>query len=135
LKETINLKILTPEKELYSGEVVEIKSENEFGSFGILPNHVAMITVLRPAITVFKEVSGKVLKIFTSTGILKVEGNIISIMCQAAEWPEEIDLTRAEESKKRSELKLAGKGNLDNDEIRAELSLTRALTRIKIKRN
>jgi len=134
LKETINLKILTPEKELYSGEIVELKSENEFGSFGILPNHVAMITVLKPTVTTFKEASGKELKVFTSSGILKVEDNIINIMCQAAEWPEEIDINRAEEAKKRSELRLAKKGVTDSDDKRAEIALARALMRIKTKK-
>jgi F-type H+-transporting ATPase subunit epsilon len=135
LKETLNLKILTPEKELYNGEIVEFKSENDFGSFGILPNHVAMITVLKPAITIFKEAGGKQLKIFTSTGILEIKDNIINIMCQAAEWPEEIDINRAEEAKNRSELRLAQRSNIEVDDKRAELALMRALMRIKIKKS
>ena len=133
MKDTLKLNILTPEKQVFSGEVAELISENYLGSFGILPNHTAMITVLKPTVTVFKEPGGKVNKVFTSSGVLRVKDNIISIMCEASEWPDEVDVKRAEEAKTRSTMRLAKQGASVMDDKRAELALLRALMRIKLK--
>jgi len=134
MKDTLKLNILTPEKELFSGEIVELLSENEAGKFGILTNHVAMITKLVPCITVIKQNDGKVLEIFTASGVLNLKENQIDILCKAAEWPQDIDLARAEEAKKKSEMRLADKNGSNIDERRAELALLRAISRIKIKK-
>ncbi len=42
------------------------------GRFGILANHVPMISPLKPTVTTFIDVDGKELKAFTSTGVLRV---------------------------------------------------------------
>ena len=134
MKNVLTLNILTPEKELFNGEISELLSENEDGKFGILINHVAMITTLIPCVTVIKQADGKKLEIFTSTGVLKLSDNQLDLLCEAAEWPENIDLARAEESKKKSKMRLAKKGESNTDAKRAELALLRALSRIKIKK-
>lgn len=124
------LSIITPEKQFYNGDVVEIITENEFGKLGILPNHMPMITSLKPAVTTFKDNSGKTLNAFTSTGILKVSNNEVKILCEACDWPEDIDIERAEEAKKRAEERLMNKSQVDTE--RAEIALQRALLRIKV---
>lgn len=133
MKETLKLNILTPEKQVFTGDITELITENYSGSFGILPNHTGMITVLKPAVTVFKEPGGQVRKVFTSSGVLRIKDNIINIMCEASEWPEEVDVKRAEEAKKRSEMRLAKQDKSEIDDRRAELALVRALMRIKLK--
>jgi len=47
----IKLTILTPEKEFYSGEILSLNTEGEDGRFGILANHVPMISPLKPTVT------------------------------------------------------------------------------------
>ena len=68
----IKLTILTPEKEFYSGEILSLNTESDEGRFGILANHVPMVSPLKPTVTTFTELNGKELKAFTSTGILRV---------------------------------------------------------------
>lgn len=70
-------------------------------------------------------------KVFTSTGILNVGESEVSFMCDASEWPDEIDIQRAETAKERAEKRLKTSNNIDVK--RAELSLSRALARIKTK--
>ena len=128
----LKIRILTPEKEFYNGEIIELTSENELGKFGILPNHVFMVTALKPSITTFKTKDGKKLEAFISTGVLKVHNNEIEILCDACEWPEDIDLSRAEEAKERAVKTLKDKKL--GDVRRAEIAMTRALLRIKVKK-
>lgn len=128
---SMKLTIITPDKEFYVGEITKLISENENGSFGILPEHVSMIISLKPTVTTFTQVDGKEMTAFTSMGILKVDGKQIELLCGACEWPEDIDLVRAEEAKKRAEMRLIeGK---DIDTKRAEVALMKSLMRIKTK--
>lgn len=125
----LKLTIITPEKEFYVGEVIEIVTENEVGRLGFLPNHVDMVTVLKPSVTTFTENGGKKLSAFISSGILSIKNNEVHIMCDASEWPEDIDVKRAEEAKNRAEMRLKESNGLDVN--RTEIALKRALMRIK----
>ena len=72
MKNHIKLTIITPEKEFYSGEILSLYTESNEGRFGILANHIPIISPLKPTVTTFTEVNGKEFKAFTSTGILRV---------------------------------------------------------------
>ena len=56
----------------------------------------------------------------------------IVIMAEVAEWPDEIDINRAEEARKRAERRLSSNGSEINV-ARAEAALKRSLTRIQLK--
>lgn len=132
MSEALKLTILTPERDFYRGEVVEVITESIQGSIAILPNHMPLITTLQPAATEIAQKDGKKLKAFTSTGILEVKNNELKILCDACEWPEEVDLSRAEEAKKRAEKRLQNQKD-GTDIKRAQMSLARALARINLK--
>lgn len=131
MAETFKLTIKSPERELFSGAVIEVITEGKDGKVGILPNHIPMIKSLIPTITEFIDAEGKKYRAFTSSGVIRVLNNEAVILCEACEWPEDIDLKRAQESKSRSEKRLQEKQNVDIK--RAESSLMRALVRIKAK--
>jgi F-type H+-transporting ATPase subunit epsilon len=127
---TYKLIILSPEREFYTGEVSELIVGSTEGAIGILANHMPLVTTLRPSISEITEKDGKKLKAFTSSGILEVKDNEVTMLCDACEWPEEIDKKRAEEAVKRAEKRLDQKSGVDVK--RAELALARALARMKV---
>ncbi len=127
---TYKLIILSPEREFYTGEVSELIVGSTEGAIGILANHMPLVTTLRPSISEITEKDGKKLKAFTSSGILEVKDNEVTMLCDACEWPEEIDKKRAEEALKRAEKRLDQKSGVDVK--RAELALARALARMKV---
>ncbi|MBC8062634.1 MAG: F0F1 ATP synthase subunit epsilon [Clostridiaceae bacterium] len=129
MKNILKLTIITPEKEFYSGEVSDLVTENQYGRLGFLPEHIAMVTVLKPSVTTFTEKDGKKLRAFTSSGILSINDDEINLMCDASEWPEDIDINRAEEARKRAEMRLKENTGVNMD--RSEVALMRALMRIK----
>lgn len=129
----MKLSILTPEKTFYVGEVSEIITQTVEGAVGILANHSDMVAFLNPTETKFIEANGTEKKAFTSTGVLNVGADEVTFMCDASEWPEEIDVNRAEEAKERAESRL--KNAKDVDVTRAEIALARALARIKTKKS
>lgn len=130
MKDHIKLTIVTPEKEFYSGEILNLYTESEKGRFGILANHVSMVAPLKPTVTTFIDLNGKELKAFTSTGVLSVHNNQVEILCSACEWPGDIDIERSRRAKERAEERLNHKDI--NDVKRAENAVLRAIMRIKV---
>lgn len=128
----MKLSIVTPEKKFYVGEVMEINTQTENGGIGILPEHIPFVGLLKPAETRFKLEDGTEKVAFTSTGLMKVTKTEVEMLVDASEWPEEIDVRRAEEAKKRAEERL-NKEPGKTDTARAEIALQRAIARIKTK--
>ncbi|GAA0744326.1 F0F1 ATP synthase subunit epsilon [Clostridium oceanicum] len=132
MKNNLEFTIFTPQKQIKIGEVKEVIVETIEGSLAILPKHISMIAYLKPTVTQFVNLNGEKKNIFTSTGTLKVKENNVYIICDSAEYPENIDLKRAKEAKERAEKRLReSKDKIDVK--RAEMALFRAVSRIKAK--
>ncbi|MCI1945314.1 F0F1 ATP synthase subunit epsilon [Clostridium luticellarii] len=132
MSKVLKLTVLTPDREFYQGEVIKVITESTLGGITILPDHMPLITTLKPADTVIVQKDNKELKAFTSVGVLEVKENELRILCDVCEWPEEIDIRRAEEARDRAEKRLTS--NKDGIDVqRAELALARALARINLK--
>lgn len=86
MEKSFKLKIVTPEEEFFSGDVVRLTCETTDGLRGILANHCAMVAVLIPTTTSFKNTQGKNYKANTARGVLKVRENNVTILCDSAEW-------------------------------------------------
>jgi len=128
----MKLTILTPEKEFYSGEILSLNTESDDGRFGVLPNHVPMVSPLKPTVTTFVELNGKELKAFTSTGVLRVKKGEVEMLCSACEWPEDIDVERARQAKERAEERLLHQDGTGFK--RTENAILRSLMRMKTKK-
>ena len=64
-------------------------------------------------------------------GFAEILNEKVTLLAELAEWPEEIDLNRAEAAKERAEERLQNK-TTDVDLRRAEFALRKALTRIDV---
>ncbi len=128
----LKLTLLTPDKEFYKGEVVKLITVSTQGDIAILPDHMPLVTTLKPSNTEIVEKDGKRLKVFTSTGVMEVINNELKILCDACEWPDEIDIDRAKAAKDRAEKRLTNQKD-EVDVKRAQMALARALARINLK--
>jgi F-type H+-transporting ATPase subunit epsilon len=100
------------------------------GEMGILPHHEPIMTMIKPGeILVRKGMEEYSLAV--SGGFLEVTPDRITILADAAERADEIDIARAEAAKKRAEEKLTNR-TAETDSANAEASLRRALARIKV---
>lgn len=134
MTEFVNLKIITPDKEFYNEQIVQLNTESKEGKIGVLSKHIPLTAALKPNISEITTAKGEKKIFFSSTGVLKVTKNEVIMLCDACEWPENIDVERAKQSKGRAEKRLKEKNDINNIDVdRAKLSLLRALMRIKIK--
>ncbi|WP_461206702.1 ATP synthase F1 subunit epsilon [Clostridium sp. DL1XJH146] len=132
MNKNIDLTILTKEKEFFSGKVISIITKTINGKIGILPNREPITAALEPTISQIENEDGSVVKFFSSTGLLKVDRETVLMLYEACEYPEDIDLERAERAKERAQKRLASKDE-KVDIGRARNALLRSLIRIKTK--
>lgn len=127
---TIKLEVVTAEKLLFSEDVTSVLAPGEDGQLGILPHHAPLMTILKPGELIVKRGSEELFLSVTG-GFLEVRPQQIIVLADAAELPEEIDIDRAREAKKRAEERLRTKSP-EIDHARAEAAFSRALIRLKV---
>lgn len=124
------LTIITPDRIFYEGDVTMVELKTSEGEMGIYKDHIPLTAILVPGIINIMEVEG-VKKAALYSGFVEILKDKVTVLAEVAEWPEEIDINRAMEAKIRAERRLKGNDN-GMDEMRAELSLRRALTRLEL---
>lgn len=122
------LKVVTPDKLFFEGEIDMLVARTIEGDVGILLNHSPLVTILDIGRLVIKD--GDERKVAACAGgYIDVRNNYITVVSDACEWEDEIDINRAERAKERASKKLEDK---DTDTFKAELALKKAINRINI---
>lgn len=128
----ILLEVYTPTKSVFSGIVKSLSVPGESGAFQVLFNHAPIISSLEIGPVKIEDKDGKISQYATSGGTVEVMDNKILILAETFEPAEHIDTDRAKKSIQRAKDRLSIKSNPDIDRIRAEVSLKRAINRLKI---
>lgn len=127
---TLKVSVVTPDGPVYESDVEMVVARAQSGELGVLPGHIPMVAPLQIGGVRMKK-DGKTEQVAVNGGFLEVRPDKVTILAQTAEAAEQIDLTRAEEAKKRAEQRLQSKQD-DVDFRRAELALQRAINRINV---
>ena len=125
------VEIITPDRVFYTGDATMIEFNTVNGEIGVYKHHIPLTTVLAPGIVTITNGDEKKTAA-VHAGFAEILGEKVTLLAEVAEWPDEIDLARAEAAKERAEERLSNK-SANLDVARAELALRRALVRIDIK--
>ena len=128
----IALKVVTPQRDMFSGEADMVIMRTKSGDVGILHGHQPMVTVLDYGVMRIQNEGEDDKTAAVFGGFAQIDENGIIILTDIAEWADEIDLERAEQARKRAEERLSSRSS-DIDVLRAELALKRSLIRIGLK--
>jgi F-type H+-transporting ATPase subunit epsilon len=126
---TLQLEVVTPDKTVVKETVEMAICPGVAGEFGILPNHVSILSALKIGDLRYRK-DGKDQHVFISGGFADMNNNVLSVLAESAEKAEDIDEARAKAAKERAEKRLAEKSD-SVDEVRAQAALTRALVRLQ----
>jgi F-type H+-transporting ATPase subunit epsilon len=126
---TIRCEIVSQDRTVYEGDVDSILLPGAGGEMGILPKHAPVLTTLKYGVVKVRK-DGKEELFTVAGGVAEVQPNIVTILADAAENVEEIDVTRAEEARKRAEEVLAKGIPADTD---AYLAMEAALRRSNLR--
>lgn len=130
MAEKFQLQVITPERIFYEGETSFVEMNTTEGEAGIYKNHIPMTMLIAPGVLMIHE-DGGVKEAALHSGFVEVLPDRVAIVAEIAEWPEEIDMNRANEAKIRAERRLKN-GEQTTNIMRAEVSLKRALTRLEV---
>lgn len=128
---SFSLNVITPEKVFFNGETTQIIVRTTEGDIGILANHTSLVADLPSGPLRIRQEDGSWKVAAVSTGLLKVGGNKVSILANAVEWADEIDLEWAKRSEEDARQRLSEKTSKQELDL-AELKLQRALNRISV---
>ena len=130
MAKTFRLEIVTPEKIVFSEDVVSLVAPAENGYLGVLAGHAPLLCSLKPGEIRIRRESGELLYA-TSGGFMEVTPKKTSILSESAEAPEAIDASRASKARQRAKERLAT-FNKDVDRSRAEAAAARAENRLRV---
>ena len=132
MAEMFELKIIEPDGMFYEGKASFLEFVSVTGEMGVYANHIPLTTILEPGVVKIHQ-DGQVKKTAVLGGFIEIQKDRITILAEDANWPEEIDIKRAEAAKERAEKRLENK-SADIDVERAEAALKRAMARIRAAR-
>lgn len=124
------VQVICPERVFFTGEADMLELKTTEGDIGILAGHIPLTAVIAPGVMrIMKD--GEVKEAALHEGFVEILGDRVIVLAEACEWPEEIDINRANEAKIRAERRIKSHDE-KTDEVRAELALRRALLRIDL---
>ena len=134
MAETFELKIITPERIMYTNPVSRVIFRTTEGEMAVLKGHIPLTAVIESCVfhALIIDDSGKEhdLKMAVHEGFVEVMPDRVTLLTEAAEWPEEIDPDRAERARDRARGRLDSHAP-DTDMRRAERALRRAMVRLE----
>lgn len=131
---TIDLTIVTPDGKKLCDEARIVNCMTTAGAIGILPNHSPLVGIIPISHLNYKKVEDEKMEsidIAIAGGVIDVKDNSVIVLADAFETKDEIDRNRAEEAKRRAEERIAS-NDPNIDVKRAELALSRALSRLSL---
>ena len=122
------LKIVSPDGLLYSGQAQQLTVRTTSGEMGILAGHIPCVAPLgmgrAPVV-----IDGKPRYAACIGGMVSVTSQLVTLVATTFEWAENIDAARAKLSQERAEAILAKKDTSSTDIQLAQARLRRALVR------
>lgn len=127
---TFQLEIVTPSRLLVKEAAEEAQIPGLNGYLGILPGHAPLITELAVGVITYKA-NGATHTLAVAWGFMEVLPDKVTILAEAAERPQEIDVERAQKAKDLAEQRLKS-NDPQVDYRRSEDALQRAETRLNV---
>jgi F-type H+-transporting ATPase subunit epsilon len=95
MAETLHFSLVSPERQLFSGDVTQVDAPGVEGEFGVLPRHAPFMTTLKPGVVrIFEE--GKVTPVFVRGGFADVTPTGLTILAEEAVRLEDVDVAALE---------------------------------------
>lgn len=128
MADNFRLLVNTPDRQFYDDVVTMVELATSEGEIGIYAEHIPLTAVLVPSVMYIHQ-GNNIKKAAIHGGIVEILKDRVTVLAEVAEWPEEIDVNRANEAKIRAERRLAG-NEPEINVMRAELALKRSLARL-----
>ncbi len=124
------LSVVTPERAFFDDEIEMVVLQAQDGELGVQPGHSPALVALREGITRVQQ-DGGWRWFAASSGYASVLPDGVYMVLQTAEWPEEIDVNRAEHEKEEAEEIMRQKQSMQEYAMTRSM-LARAMVRLRL---
>lgn len=128
---TMHVEIVTPYGMFFEGPIEMAVITCKDGEIGVLPGHSPLIAALTPG-EIRLKIDQQWRVAAATNGYAEIGPELTIIVVNAAEWPEQIDIPRAEKALARAEAKLRDPKLSVQDKNHARHGVSRAKVRLKV---
>ncbi len=121
----LKLIVVTPERKVVETEADQVQLPGEMGYLGILPGHTPLVTLLKAGVLSYRN-AGADKALALSSGFAEIASDVVSVLADLVQGPEEIDAAAAAQDRARAEEALKTATPETMGEIRARLGLAQA---------
>jgi F-type H+-transporting ATPase subunit epsilon len=122
----VDVEVLTPEGEVFSGEARQVSTRSETGELGILANHAPLLAALRPTELRLRISDSETRRYAQAHGWLQIFGNRARLLVEEAIAPEDLDAGTLKEQLADAEQRLSEHESGSADYARAAKDRDRA---------
>ena len=123
MAKTLHVDIVSAEQAIFSGEALMVIAPGEAGELGILPEHIPLITRIKPGTVRVKGADGTEEFIYVSGGMMEVQPDVVTVLADTSVRAHDLDEAKALEAKRRAEEALTDRsGAMDIAAAQAELA-------------
>ena len=126
----LTLEIVTPDRSLVTAEVDEVQLPGSEGYFGVLPGHTPLLATLQVG-EMWYRIGSERHYLAIAFGFVEVLPDRVTVLAQVAERAQDIDVARAEASKRRAEERIA-RPIVGMDFERARVAMMKSLVRLQV---
>jgi F-type H+-transporting ATPase subunit epsilon len=125
----LHLILVAHDRQLLDVECDEVQVPGSEGAIGILPGHTPLIATLKVGEVMYRQ--GKIEHFLAlSEGFVEVADDVVTVLTDSAELPEEIDVEAARREAREAEEELMAA--TDADWVKAQTRLEKAAARINV---
>ena len=125
----LSLSVMSPEKDLFEGDVTEVVFSTPLGRLGVMAGHAPMVVAISAGIMeILIDEEWKIAAV--GQGFSEIAYDRAEFYLDSAEWAEDIDALRAKQALERAAVRLQNAANRQQY-LRTQASISRALARLK----
>jgi F-type H+-transporting ATPase subunit epsilon len=126
----LQLQVVSADRMLVNESVDEAIVPGSEGYFGVLPGHTPLLATLHVGELAYRQ-GTEWHYLVLAFGFAEVQPEAVTVLAETAERPAEIDISRAEQARKRAEERIE-RSTMDIDFERARIALLKSLVRLQV---
>lgn len=127
-EKSFRLEIISPDRIFYTNDVTMVEYNTVDGEVGVYAEHIPMTQIITPGRLTITEENGQKTAALLS-GFVEITPEKVTILAEAVEWPQNIDVARARRARQRAQQILEQETD-ERETALAEAALARALVRL-----
>jgi F-type H+-transporting ATPase subunit epsilon len=123
MPKTIHVDIVSAEQSIFSGEADMVIAPGEAGELGILPEHMPLLTRIKPGTVRIRRAGAEEEVIYVSGGMMEVQPDSVTVLADTSVRAHDLDEAKAMEAERHAKEAIAHRtGALEIAKAQAELA-------------